>query len=85
MRIMIRYTAFLLVAFLLETLTSEAQPKSSYTGTININPVRVLQAGKTLYVEMDIILDHVKVKSAGAVDIIHLCFLKFRLKGVTSI
>ena len=47
---MIRYTAFLLVAFLLETLTSEAQPKSSYTGTININPVRVLQAGKTLYV-----------------------------------
>ena len=70
MRIMIRYTAFLLVAFLLETLTSEAQPKSSYTGTININPVRVLQAGKTLYVEMDIILDHVKVKSAGAVDII---------------
>lgn len=43
---MIRYTAFLLVAFLLETLTSEAQPKSSYTGTININPVRVLQAGK---------------------------------------
>ena len=58
---MIRYTAFLLVAFLLETLTSEAQPKSSYTGTININPVRVLQAGKTLYV---------KVKSAGAVDII---------------
>ena len=36
---MIRYTAFLLVAFLLETLTSEAQPKSSYTGTININPV----------------------------------------------
>ncbi len=34
---MIRYTAFLLVAFLLETLTSEAQPKSSYTGTININ------------------------------------------------
>ena len=33
---MIRYTAFLLVAFLLETLTSEAQPKSSYTGTINI-------------------------------------------------
>ena len=70
MRIMIRYTAFLLVAFLLETLTSEAQPKSSYTGTININPVRVLQAGKTLYVEMDIILDHVKVKSAGAGDII---------------
>ena len=61
---MIRYTAFLLVAFLLETLTSEAQPKSSYTGTININPVRVLQAGKTLYVEMDIILEHEKVKSA---------------------
>ena len=67
---MIRYTACVLMAFLLGTLTSAAQSKSSYTGTINVNSVRVLQAGKTLYVEMDIVLDHVKVKSAGAVDII---------------
>ena len=67
---MIRYTACVLIAFLLGTLTSAAQSKASYTGTINVNPVRVLQAGKTLYVEMDIVLDHVKVKSAGAVDII---------------
>ena len=41
---MIRYTACVLIAFLLGTLTSAAQSKSSYTGTINVNPVRVLQA-----------------------------------------
>ena len=74
---MIRYTACVLMAFLLGTLTSAAQSKSSYTGTINVNSVRVLQAGKTLYVEMDIVLDHVKVKSAGAVDIIHFHVKRF--------
>ena len=67
---MLRYMACVLMVLLLGTLTSMAQSRPSYVGTISIKPVRVLQAGEMLYVEMDIILDQVKVKSAGAVDII---------------
>lgn len=70
MRIMMQYMACVLMVFVLGLLNSTAQLKSSYSGTIRVNPVKVLQEGKTLYVEMDIVLDHVKVKSAGAVDII---------------
>ena len=62
--------ACVLMVLLLGTLTSMAQSRPSYVGTISVKPVRVLQAGEMLYVEMDIILDQVKVKSAGAVDII---------------
>ena len=67
---MLRYMACVLMVLLLGTLTSMAQSRPSYVGTISVKPVRVLQAGEMLYVEMDIILDQVKVKSAGAVDII---------------
>ena len=67
---MLRYMACVLMALLLGTLNSMAQSRPSYVGTISVKPVRVLQAGEMLYVEMDIILDQVKVKSAGAVDII---------------
>lgn len=67
---MLRYMACVLMALLLGTITLEAQSKTSYTGVIKVNPVRVLQVGEMLYVEMDIVLERVKVKSAGAVDII---------------
>ncbi len=67
---MLRYMACVLMALLLGTITLAAQSKTSYTGVIKVNPVRVLQAGEMLYVEMDIVLERVKVKSAGAVDII---------------
>ena len=62
---MLRYMACVLMVLLLGTLTSMAQSRPSYVGTIRVKPVREM-----LYVEMDIILDQVKVKSAGAVDII---------------
>ena len=65
-----RYITLAWVVLLLGTLTTIAQSKSSYNGTIGVTPVRVLQAGETLHVEMDFILDHVKVRSAGAVDLI---------------
>lgn len=67
---MTRYITLAWVVLLLGTLTTIAQSKSSYNGTIGITPVRVLQAGETLHVEMDFILDHVKVRSAGTVDLI---------------
>lgn len=57
-----RYITLAWVVLLLGTLTTIAQSKSSYNGTIGVTPVRVLQAGETLHVEMDFILDHVKVR-----------------------
>mgnify|MGYP000073824087 CR=1 FL=1 len=65
-----RYITFAAVVFLSGTLTTVAQSKPSYNGTIKVAPVRVLQSGETLHVEMEFILNHVKVRSAGAVDLI---------------
>lgn len=42
----------------------------SYEGTIRIEPVRLEQRGEFLHIDMDIILDQVKVKSTRGVDFI---------------
>ena len=49
-----------------------AQSTSAYTGEIKADPVRLIQAGETLHVEMDIVLVNVKVHSAAGVDLIPL-------------
>ena len=41
---MLRYMACVLMVLLLGTLTSMAQSRPSYVGTISVKPVRVLQA-----------------------------------------
>lgn len=42
----------------------------SYEGTITVNPVRLEQVGDILYIDMDIVLSDVKVKSSRGVDLI---------------
>lgn len=42
----------------------------SYEGIISINPVRLEQSGETLHIDLDIVMDNVKVKSAHGVDFI---------------
>ena len=42
----------------------------SHEGVITVNPVQLEQAGDSLYVHMEIVLDGVKVKSTRGVDFI---------------
>ncbi len=46
--------------------------EASYTGTVRIEPVRLQQLGEFLHVDLDIIMEDVKVKSARGVDFIPL-------------
>jgi len=47
-----------------------AAQKSAYKGTITANPIRLEQKGEFLHVDMDVILDRVKVNSPRAVEVI---------------
>ncbi|RHE92960.1 MULTISPECIES: DUF3868 domain-containing protein [Bacteroides] len=42
----------------------------SYEGTITIEPVRLEQLGETIYIDIDIVMDNVKVKSSHGIDFI---------------
>ena len=65
----ILFTGILLAALWLNVHSSLAQSRS-YEGDIKIQPVRLEQKGDILYVEMDVVLDQIKVKSASGMDLI---------------
>ena len=59
-----------LLAFVgLNSFQAKAQSRS-YEGSIAVNPVRLEQQGDSLYIDMDIVLDGVKVKSTREVNLI---------------
>lgn len=51
-------------------VSSAVAQECSYDGMVTIVPVRLEQAGDSLYIEMDFVLDDVKVKSARGFDFI---------------
>lgn len=53
----------------LAVFQTKAQSRS-YEGSITVNPVRLEQIGDSLYIDMDIILNGVKVKSTRGVELI---------------
>ena len=61
------YTAFILAALFGAAGNAAAQ---SYTGEITVDPVRVIHFGETLHVEMDFVMDGVKVRSAAGIDLL---------------
>ncbi len=65
----IQFIICLLAFTCLNILQVKAQSRS-YEGNITVNPVRLEQAGDSLYIDMDIVLNGVKVKSTRGVDLI---------------
>ena len=65
----IQFIICLLAFTCLNILQVKAQSRS-YEGNIIVNPVRLEQAGDSLYIDMDIVLNRVKVKSTRGVDLI---------------
>lgn len=53
----------------LNSFQAKAQSRS-YEGNITVNPVRLEQLGDSLYIDMDIVLSGVKVKSTRGVELI---------------
>ena len=62
MRRNIQFIICVLAVLCLGCFTVMGQSRS-YEGTITVNPVQLEQAGDSLYVHMEIVLDGVKVKS----------------------
>ncbi len=65
----IQFIICLLAFICLNILQVKAQSRS-YEGIITVNPVRLEQVGDSLYIDMDIVLNGVKVKSTRGVDLI---------------
>ena len=61
------YTVLLLAVLFCIAGNAAAQ---SYRGTIKVDPVRAIKHGETLHVEMDLVLEGVKVRSTGGIDLI---------------
>ena len=88
----IDFLVCMLVVCSLNINTAMAQSRS-YEGGITVNPVRLEQKGDFIHVDIDFVLNNVKVKSARGMDFIprlvtpdaHRIFRKFLLKVVTSI
>ena len=88
----IGFLVCMLVVCSLNINTAMAQSRS-YEGGITVNPVRLEQKGDFIHVDIDFVLNNVKVKSARGMDFIprlvtpgsHRIFRKFLLKVVTSI
>ena len=69
MKINMQFIALVLTALFLNMYGASAQDRS-YEGTIRIEPVRLEQSGEFLHIDLDVIMDDVKVKSARGVDFI---------------
>lgn len=65
----IQFIICLLAFTCLNVLQVKAQSRS-FEGSITVNPVRLEQVGDSLYIDMDIVLNEVKVKSTRGVDLI---------------
>lgn len=65
----IQFIICLLAFTCLNVLQVKAQSRS-FEGSITVNPVRLEQVGDSLYIDMDIVLNGVKVKSTRGVDLI---------------
>ena len=69
MKINMQFIALALALLFLNVNGASAQDRS-YEGTIRIEPVRLEQSGEFLHIDLDVIMDDVKVKSARGVDFI---------------
>lgn len=58
------------LAVLCQNINPAAAQTRSYDGTITVTPVQLEQRGKVVHIDIDFILDDVKVKSAHGVDFI---------------
>lgn len=65
----IQFIICLLFFVSLNVLQTKAQSRS-YEGDVAVNPVRLEQSGDSLYIDMDIVLNGVKVKSTREVNLI---------------
>lgn len=65
----IRFITSVLVVLFLNANVTSAQERS-YDGTIRIEPVRLEQLGEFLHVDLNIVMEDVKVKSTRGVDFI---------------
>ena len=61
---------FIALALLFLNVNGASAQDRSYEGTIRIEPVRLEQSGEFLHIDLDVIMDDVKVKSARGVDFI---------------
>lgn len=59
-----------LLAFTCLTIFQVKAQSRSYEGSITVNPVRLEQVGDSLYIDIDIVLNGVKVKSTRGVELI---------------
>lgn len=69
MRKKVQFILFVLIAVCLNANKTMAQDRS-YEGRITIEPVRLEQKGEFLYIEVDFIMNGVKMKSTRGVDFI---------------
>ena len=60
----------LALTFLYLNVNGALAQDRSYDGTIRIKPVRLEQLGEFIHVDLDVVLEDVKVKSARGVDLI---------------
>ena len=60
----------LALTFLFLNVNGVLAQDRSYDGTIRIKPVRLEQLGEFIHVDLDVVLEDVKVKSARGVDLI---------------
>lgn len=60
----------LVLAALCLNLNGVLAQERSYEGNITIEPVRLEQLGETIYIDIDIVMDNVKVKSSHGIDFI---------------
>ena len=60
------------LAILCQNINSAVAQTRSYDGVISVVPVQLEQRGKSVYINIDFVLEDVKVKSAHGVDFIPL-------------
>lgn len=58
------------LAILCQNINSAVAQTRSYDGVISVVPVQLEQRGKSVYINIDFVLEDVKVKSAHGVDFI---------------
>lgn len=57
------------LAILCQNINSAVAQTRSYDGVISVVPVQLEQRGKSVYINIDFVLEDVKVKSAHGVDL----------------
>lgn len=86
-----QFIALALTVLFLNVMGALAQDRS-YDGTIRIKPVRLEQLGEFIHVDLDVVLEDVKVKSARGWTLFRnwfrlpllMIFLKYLLKDAMS-